>query len=81
MGQLQVAALARLNSKCTHLFFLPFLSSGSAIVFVAILKQFVLKDILKRYQWVGIVLNCLSIVLVGFTAMMIEASNSAGEIR
>lgn len=48
-------------------------------MFVAILKQFVLKDILKRYQWVGIVLNCLSIVLVGFTAMMIEASNSAGK--
>lgn len=47
-------------------------------MFVAILKQFVLKDVLKKYQWVGIILNCLSIVLVGFTAMMIEASNSAG---
>ena len=48
-------------------------------MFVAILKQFVLKDVLKRYQWVGIVLNCLSIVLVGFTAMMIEASNAAAD--
>lgn len=46
-------------------------------MFVAILKQFVLKDILKRYMWVGIALNCLSIVLVGFTAMMMEASGSA----
>lgn len=33
-----------------------------------------LKDILKRYMWVGIALNVLSIVLVGFTAMMIDAS-------
>ena len=50
---------------------------GSAIVFVALLKQFVLKDVLKRYMWVGIALNVLSIVLVGFTAMMIDASNAA----
>eukprot|EP01032_Pedospumella_encystans_P020944 gene20944-23780_t len=50
---------------------------GSAIVFVAILKQFVLKDLLTRYQWVGIAINCVSIVLVGFTAMMIEASTQA----
>lgn len=49
-------------------------------MFVAILKQFVLKDVLKRYQWVGILLNCLSIVLVGFTAMMIEASSSAAAV-
>jgi drug/metabolite transporter (DMT)-like permease len=44
---------------------------------VALLKQFVLKDILKKYQWVGIALNVMSIVLVGFTAMMIEASAAA----
>lgn len=46
-------------------------------MFVALLKQFVLKDVLKRYQWVGIALNVLSIVLVGLTAMMIEASAGA----
>lgn len=46
-------------------------------MFVAILKQFVLKDLLTRYQWVGIAINCISIVLVGFTAMMIEASTQA----
>ena len=44
---------------------------------MAILKQFVLKDLLTRYQWVGIAINCVSIVLVGFTAMMIEASTQA----
>jgi hypothetical protein len=46
-------------------------------VFVALLKQFVLKDTLKRYMWVGIALNCFSIVLVGLTAMMIDASTAA----
>jgi drug/metabolite transporter (DMT)-like permease len=45
-------------------------------VFVAILKQFVLKDVLKRYMWVGIALNVLSIVMVGFTAMMIDAASA-----
>ena len=59
---------------------LTFFFLGSAIVFVAILKQFVLKDVLKRYQWVGILLNCMSIILVGFTAMMIEASSSAAAV-
>jgi hypothetical protein len=53
-----------------------FTITGSAIVFVAILKQFVLKDVLKRYMWVGIALNVLSIVLVGFTAMMIDAASA-----
>lgn len=46
-------------------------------MFVALLKQFVLKDVLKRYMWVGIALNVLSIVMVGFTAMMIEASGAS----
>lgn len=57
-------------------------ATGSAIVFVAILKQFVLKDVLKRYMWVGIALNVLSIVMVGFTAMMIDAATapSAAEV-
>lgn len=50
-------------------------------MFVALMKQFVLKDTLKRYQWVGIALNCLSIMLVGFSAMMVEASNAEGELR
>ena len=46
-------------------------------MFVALMKQVVLKDSLKRYQWVGIVLNCLSIVLAGFSAMMAEASTAS----
>lgn len=42
-------------------------------MFVALMKQLILKDTLKSYQWVGIVLNCLSILLVGFSAMMVES--------
>ncbi len=41
---------------------------GAAIVFVAILKHFVLKDRLAGFMWVGVGLNVLSIVLVGLTA-------------
>lgn len=42
---------------------------GSAIIFVAILKEFVLKDRLRKYMWVGVFWNVISIVLVGMTAM------------
>jgi drug/metabolite transporter (DMT)-like permease len=43
---------------------------GSAIVFVAILKQFVLRDTLRSYMWVGVFWNVVSIILVGLTAML-----------
>lgn len=43
---------------------------GGAIVFVAILKQFVLGDKLKKFMWIGVFWNVLSIVLVGLTAML-----------
>lgn len=42
---------------------------GAAIIFVALLKQFVLKDTLRSYMWVGVFWNVVSIVLVGATAM------------
>jgi hypothetical protein len=42
---------------------------GSAIIFVAILKQFVLGDRLHYHQWIGVFWNVVSIVLVGATAM------------
>jgi drug/metabolite transporter (DMT)-like permease len=51
---------------------------GSAIIFVALLKQFFLGHHLQRYKWVGIAFNVLSIVLVGFTAMM-SSGESANE--
>eukprot|EP00604_Paraphysomonas_vestita_P000693 CAMPEP_0174824404 /NCGR_PEP_ID=MMETSP1107-20130205/33975_1 /TAXON_ID=36770 /ORGANISM="Paraphysomonas vestita, Strain GFlagA" /LENGTH=288 /DNA_ID=CAMNT_0016051569 /DNA_START=20 /DNA_END=883 /DNA_ORIENTATION=- len=51
---------------------------GSAIVFVAILKQFVLGDKLRSYMWVGVFWNVVSIVLVGLTAML-SGSTEGGE--
>ena len=49
---------------------------GGAIVFVAILKHTVLGDKLKKFMWVGVGWNVLSIILVGLTAML-SASSSA----
>jgi hypothetical protein len=49
---------------------------GSAIVFVAILKQFVLRDPLRPYMWVGVFWNVVSIVLVGLTAMLSAPSET-----
>ena len=46
---------------------------GAAIVFVAILKHFVLKDKLAKYMWVGVGLNVVSIVLVGATAQSADS--------
>lgn len=51
---------------------------GSAIVFVALLKQFVLRDVLRSYMWVGVFWNVVSIVLVGLTAML-SGSSEGGE--
>jgi len=42
---------------------------GSAIIFVAILKHFVLRDRLRSFMWIGVFWNCVSIFLVGMTAM------------
>jgi drug/metabolite transporter (DMT)-like permease len=49
---------------------------GGAIVFVALLKQFVLMDKLKKFMWVGVFLNVVSIVLVGLTAVLSADQNS-----
>lgn len=42
---------------------------GGAIVFVAILKHFMLGDKLKTFMWIGVFWNVVSIVLVGGSAM------------
>jgi drug/metabolite transporter (DMT)-like permease len=42
---------------------------GGAIVFVALLKHYMLKDKLKKFMWVGVGWNVVSIVLVGATAI------------
>lgn len=42
----------------------------SGIVFVAWMKQHVLRDRLYRFQWIGVLWNVVSVVLVGTTAML-----------
>jgi drug/metabolite transporter (DMT)-like permease len=81
---LMIPAIFDLVATCLCMYGLLFVSvsvyqmlRGSAIVFVAILKTVVLKDSLKRFQWVGIGLNVASIVLVGLTAMLIEQSEAS----
>ncbi len=49
---------------------------GGAIVFVAILKQFVIGDKLKKFQWVGVMWNVVAIVLVGYTALLTMGDSS-----
>lgn len=43
---------------------------GSGIIFVALMKQHVLKDRLYSFQWLGVVWNVVSVVLVGSTAIL-----------
>lgn len=52
---------------------------GSAIIFVALLKQFVLGDKLKKFMWVGIFWNVVSIILVGATAMFSAQDEPAAQ--
>ena len=52
---------------------------GSAIIFVAILKHFVLRDKLRDFMWVGVGWNVVSIVLVGMTAMFSAEGGEDGE--
>jgi drug/metabolite transporter (DMT)-like permease len=48
---------------------------GSGIIFVALMKQHVLGDRLYVFQWIGVLWNVVSVVLVGATAVL----NSQGE--
>jgi len=51
---------------------------GSAIIFVAILKHYVLKDKLRKFMWVGVFWNVVSIVLVGASAMFSASDDASG---
>jgi drug/metabolite transporter (DMT)-like permease len=48
---------------------------GSGIIFVALMKQYVLKNQLYYFQWVGVGWNVVSVVLVGSTAILNEKSS------
>mmetsp|Transcript_8907 Transcript_8907/g.20011 ORF Transcript_8907/g.20011 Transcript_8907/m.20011 type:complete len:474 (+) Transcript_8907:91-1512(+) len=47
---------------------------GSGIIFVALMKQHVLKEHLHKFHWVGVFWNVISVVIVGATALMATAS-------
>jgi drug/metabolite transporter (DMT)-like permease len=51
---------------------------GSGIIFVAILRQTILKEHLYTFQWIGVLGNVLSVILVGMTAVL-ESDNVEGE--
>jgi hypothetical protein len=54
-----------------------FLFSG--IIFVAIMKQHILKDHLFRFQWIGVFYNVLSVFMVGSTAILSESKKETDE--
>lgn len=43
---------------------------GSGIIFVALMKQHVLKDKLYTFQWIGVAFNVVSVFLVGSTGTL-----------
>lgn len=49
---------------------------GSGIIFVALMKQHVLKEHLHKFHWVGVFWNVVSVFIVGATALL---ATSAGE--
>ncbi|CAM9280043.1 unnamed protein product, partial [Ectocarpus fasciculatus] len=51
---------------------------GGAIIFVALLKHYMLKDKLKKFMWVGVFLNVVSITLVGATAIFSPSDEDSG---
>ncbi|KAK1748421.1 hypothetical protein QTG54_000360 [Skeletonema marinoi] len=51
---------------------------GSGIIFVALMKQHVLKDHLHQYHWVGVFWNVVSVVIVGGTAMLASGGDGEG---
>jgi multidrug transporter EmrE-like cation transporter len=51
---------------------------GSGIIFVALMKQNVLKDRLHNYHWVGVFWNVVSVVIVGGTAMLASGGEDSG---
>lgn len=50
---------------------------GSGIIFVALMKQHVLKDHLYSFQWVGVIFNVVSVVFVGTAAILNSESETS----
>lgn len=43
---------------------------GSGIIFTALIRTWALKQPLYRFQWLGVLLNVVSVILVGMTALL-----------
>jgi hypothetical protein len=50
---------------------------GAGIIFVAIMKHNFLGNRLYHFQWLGVVYNVLSVILVGMTAVLSERQHSS----
>ena len=50
---------------------------GSGIIFVALMKQHVLKDHLYSFQWVGVIFNVISVIFVGTAAILNSESDDS----
>ncbi|GAX17966.1 hypothetical protein FisN_18Hh177 [Fistulifera solaris] len=53
---------------------------GSGIIFVALMKQHVLKDRLYNFQWLGVFWNVVSVLLVGGTALLNSSDESTSNV-
>ncbi|KAL3781545.1 hypothetical protein HJC23_000030 [Cyclotella cryptica] len=51
---------------------------GSGIIFVALMKQHVLKEHLQTFHWVGVFWNVTSVVIVGATALLASGGEMEG---
>lgn len=54
---------------------------GSGIIFVALMKQHVLRDHLFWFQWIGVFWNVIAVFLVGGTAILNESEQDTSEIQ
>jgi drug/metabolite transporter (DMT)-like permease len=54
---------------------------GSGIIFVALMKQHVLRDRLYTFQWIGVAWNVVSVILVGATALLNSSDESHANIQ
>ncbi|KAL9185690.1 hypothetical protein ACHAXT_003467 [Thalassiosira profunda] len=51
---------------------------GSGIIFVALMKQHVLKEHLHKFHWLGVFWNVVSVVVVGATALLASRGERDG---
>jgi drug/metabolite transporter (DMT)-like permease len=51
---------------------------GSGIIFVALMKQHVFHDHMYTFQWIGVFWNVVSVLIVGYTAMLNEYGDETG---